>query len=202
MPRCNPEVDAYIARSAPFAQPILKKLRMLFHHGCPGLEEKIKWGCPSFEYKGMLCGMAAFKKHVAWGFWKAKLLKDPKGILKSTASSPMGGGSPTSVDELPPDAVLLGLIRQAVALNEAGVKLPAARKKQRPPLKVPADLTSALKKRPAASRTFAGFSPSHKREYVEWITQAKRPETRAARITQAVEWMADGKPRNWKYMKR
>lgn len=201
MPDRNAAVDAYIANAAPFARPIMVKLRQLFHKACPQIEEKIKWGCPSFEYKGMVGGFAAFKKHVSWGFWKASLLSDPKGVLKSTASSPMGGGSPGTVKELPADGVLIDLIKQAVQLNIDGVKLARPKNARRTPPKTPPDLAAAMKKNAKARATYEGFSPSHQREYVEWITEAKRPETRAKRIAQAIEWLAEGKSRNWKYQR-
>jgi hypothetical protein len=194
------EVDAYIASAAPFARPILKKLRELFHAACPQVEERLKWRCPSFEYKGMLGGMAAFKRHVSWGLWKAALLDDPDGILKSTASSPMGGGSPTDVSELPPDRAMLRLIGQAVRLNEQGVKLPRrSARGGKPPVRPPADLARALRAAPAARATWVAFSPSHRREYAEWILDARRPETRRRRVEQAIALLAEGKGRNWKY---
>ena len=194
------EVDAYIEKAQPFARPILNKIRTLFHRGCPQVEEKLKWSHPSFEYKGMLGGMAAFKQHVSWGFWKAALLNDPHGVMKSDASSPMGGGSPRALSELPSDQIILDLLKQAIELNEKGVKLPKRSGKRKPPAKVPADLSAALKKNAKAAATFEDFSPSHKREYIEWITEAKQDETRKRRLAQAIEWMAQGKARNWKYM--
>jgi uncharacterized protein YdeI (YjbR/CyaY-like superfamily) len=194
------EVDAYIAKAQPFARPILAKVRELFHKGCPELEEKLKWGHPSFEYKGMLGGMAAFKQHVAWGLWKASLLNDPHGIMKDDASSPMSAGKPAKVSDLPADRLILDLIRQAVDLNERGVKLPMRSGKKKPPPRVPADLAAALKKNAKAATVFAAFSPSNKRDYVEWITGAKQKQTRLRRLAQAIEWIAQGKPRNWKYM--
>jgi len=194
------EVDAYIERAQPFARPILKKLRALFHKGCPKLEEKIKWGMPSFEYKGMLGGIAGFKHHASWGFWKASLIKDPNGVMKSDTNSPMAGGSPKALSDLPKDKYILDLIRQAVELNDRGVKIPKRIGKPKPPPKVPAALSAALKKSAKARATFEAFSPSHKREYIEWIIEAKQDATRQRRIAQAIEWMSEGKPRNWKYM--
>jgi hypothetical protein len=197
-----PEVDRYIDAAAPFAQPILRRLRDLFHEASPLIQEKIKWGCPSFEHKGIVGGMAAFKKHVAWGLWKAALL-DGQGAMRSSASSHMSGGSPTDVSELPSDKTLLALIRKAVDLNERGVKTPKREKPKAKPLpKLPADFATALRAEPRAASTYKAFSPSHKREYVEWVTEAKQPQTRARRIAQAVAWMTEGKPRNWKYVKR
>jgi uncharacterized protein YdeI (YjbR/CyaY-like superfamily) len=194
----NAQVDAYIAKSPPFAQPILTRLRELFHRACPQLEEKLKWGVPSFEYKGMLGGMAAFKKHATWGLWKSKLLNDPKKVIDHPGS--MGAGKPSNISELPPDRDILDLIKQAVALNEKGVKLERPKPAKRPPPKAPPDLAAALKKNAKARATFDAFSPSHKREYIEWITEARQEETRKRRLAQAIEWMAHGKPRNWKYM--
>lgn len=202
MPRPNPQVDAYIANAAPFARPILVKLRKVFHKGSPKLEEKIKWGCPSFEYKGMVCGFAAFKKHVSWGFWKASLLKDPGGAMERDASSPFSGGRPTDVSQLPAERVLIDLVRQAVELNEKGVKNPKRAAQKNPPPRIPTDLAAALRKHAKAKRTYQNLSASHKREYVQWITEAKTDATRRRRLDQTMVWLAEGKPRNWKYMKQ
>jgi uncharacterized protein YdeI (YjbR/CyaY-like superfamily) len=194
------EIDAYIAGAQPFARPVLVKIRSLFHKACPEIEEKLKWGMPSFEYKGIVGGAAAFKKHVTFGFWKARLLNDPRGLLAGKQSGPMGSGKLTDISQLPPDAVVIDLIKQAVALNELGVKAHRKPSVKRPPPKVPPDIAAALKKNANAAATFKAFSPSHQREYVEWITQAKQNETRQRRLKQAIQWMAQGKPRNWKYV--
>ena len=202
MPNHNPQVDAYIERAQPFARPILQKLRKLFHKASPGIEEKLKWGVPSFEYKGIVGGFAAFKQHVNWGLWKASLLHDPTGAMRPDTSSPMSGGKITSVRDLPPDSVMLDLIRQAVDLNERGVKVPRQKPAKRPLPRTPADLAAALKANARAASIFRAFPPSHRRDYIEWITEAKQPATRARRLEQAVTWIAAGKPRNWKYMAR
>jgi uncharacterized protein YdeI (YjbR/CyaY-like superfamily) len=194
----SPAFDAYIAKSAEFARPILKKLRDLFHKGCPQIQETMKWSAPFFEYMGVVAGMAAFKSHIRFGFWKGKLLSDSHGPAPR-----MGDTKITDISQLPPDDVLLGYIREAVALNEQGVKRPPPRRKARKEaLKVPAYLQAALKKNPKARATFQAFSPSHKREYIEWLTEAKQEETRQKRLATAIEWMAEGKPRMWKYMQK
>lgn len=193
----NPAVDAYIAKSAEFARPILKRLRALMHKACPTVEETIKWGVPHFEYKGVIAGMAAFKQHAAFGFWKRRLMKDPAGFF-SKGESGMGGRKIRSVDELPSDAVLHGYMREAVALNEQGATVPRSTRKK-PPVRVPPYLAAALKKNAKARRTFENFSASQRREYVEWLTDAKREATRERRLATAIEWMAKGKARNWKY---
>ncbi len=193
-------VDAYIAKSADFAQPILRKIRKLFHQGCPRIEERIKWGCPHFDYKGMLGGMAAFKKHVSFGFWKSRLMSDPKKLFTTGPKASMcviKAGSPA---DLPPDRVFIQYVKEAAALNDGDVKAPRTPAKTRKPLRTPADLTAALKKNAKAHATFAAFSPSRKGEYIQWITEAKRDETRRKRLATAIQWMAAGKPRNWKYM--
>src|SRR5688572_29538289 len=138
------DVDAYIERAQPFARPILRKLRALFHRACPAVEERLKWGAPSFEYKGMLGGMAAFKQHVRWGLWKAKLLKDPHGLLRGEGGS--GWGKATTVSELLRDAIVIDLIKQAAALNDKGVKSPARAAAKPPVPKTPSDLAAALRK--------------------------------------------------------
>lgn len=197
------QVDAYVARSPEFARPILGRLRELVHDGCPEVAETLKWGAPHFEYHGLLAGMAAFKEHVSFGFWKGRLLEDPGGIL-----GPAGfGGSGTlrlaSVGDLPSEDVIRDYLRRAMELNEQGVKLPrAAPAVDRPALDVPEDLRAALETNPAARATFDDFSYSHRREYVEWITEAKREETRQKRLATALEWLAEGKSRNWKYERK
>lgn len=203
MGRRHPGVDAYIVHSAPFARPILKHLRQLVHTGCPEVEEKLKWGFPHFDYKGMFCHMAAFKAHAIFGFWKSGLLMRGKGSLARPAEKAMGDfGRITSVDDLPSDRTLIGLVRRAKKLNDEGVKVarrkPAAVRAARPP----AWFMSALRKNAKALAAFQGFSPSQKRAYVEWISEAKREDTRARRMAQAVAWMAAGKSRNWKYERK
>jgi len=198
MTNTTPAVDAYIAKSAEFAKPILRKIRELFHKGCPEVEEVIKWGVPHFEYKGMLGSMAAFKQHTAFGFWKSGLLKD-KHKLFDGSSPAMGGRRVTDLSELPADKILLEYVREAAALNEQGVKAPSRRKPKKE-LTIPYFFMEALRRNKKALATFEAFSPSHKREYVEWITEAKQEATREKRLATAIEWLAEGKPRNWKYM--
>jgi uncharacterized protein YdeI (YjbR/CyaY-like superfamily) len=197
--KANPAVDAYIREAAPFARPILKKVRALFHKACPDIEETMKWSFPHFEYRGVVGSMAAFKRHAVFGFWKASLLPDPHGLLSVDGKTEMCRARFTDVSELPPDRVLLTYIRAAVALNEQGVRVKRPKREKRPEAEVPADLRAALKKNKKALATFEGFSPSHRREYLEWITEAKQEATRQKRIAQAIEWMAEGKSRHWKY---
>jgi hypothetical protein len=199
MPSKDTRIDAYIAKSADFAKPILKHIRKLVHASCPQVEEKMKWSFPHFDCKGMLCSMAAFKGHCSFGFWKGELIlgQGPGGA----DGEGMGHfGRLTAVSDLPGDKVLLGYIQKAVKLNEAGVKKPVApRPEARKQLVVPDYFTAALKKNKKALAAFEGFSNSHKKEYVEWITEAKQEEARARRLQTALQWLAEGKSRNWKY---
>ncbi len=198
-------IDGYIAKARPFAQPILTHFRELVHKACPDCAETIKWGMPFFEYRGTLCNMAAFKEHCAVGFWKASLLPDPEKLLQRGEGAPAMGnlGRLTSVKDLPADRILLSYIKSAAALNEEGVqRRPTAAASPRPPANVPSYLSAALKKHPKASATFKKFSPSHKRDYIEWLTEAKTEATRERRLETAIAWMEEGKPRNWKYMKK
>jgi uncharacterized protein YdeI (YjbR/CyaY-like superfamily) len=200
--KSHPDFDAYILKAAPFARPILKKVRALFHQACPGIEETMKWSFPHFEYRGIVGSMAAFKQHATFGFWKASLMNDPCGLLSADGDTAMGRATFTDVSELPPDNVLLEYIREAVALNEQGVKVAKPKRQKKPEAEVPADLWAALKKNKKALAAFEAFSPSHRREYVEWITEAKQEATRNKRVAQAVEWIAGGKSRNWKYQRK
>ena len=202
MARKDSRVDACIAKSAPFAQPILKHIRKLVHAGCPEVEETIKWQFPSFMYKGMVCGMAAFKNHCTFGFWKHELIFGKEKLVANGDERGMGQfGRITSLSDLPEDNVLLGYIKEAVRLNDEGVKVPSrARPKKKMPLVVPDYFMKELKKNKKALAVFEGFSYSHKKEYTEWITEAKAEATRKRRIDTAIQWMTEGKARNWKYM--
>jgi uncharacterized protein YdeI (YjbR/CyaY-like superfamily) len=196
----NPRVDAYIAAAAPFARPILARIRAAFHAGCPAVEERIKWGAPSFEYKGMLGGMAAFQRHVAFGFWKSRLMKDFERAFGRPGRASAMGARVESLKDLPPRTVLVALVREAKRLNDEGAREPRlARPRGRIRVTVPADLKAALANRPAARTFFAGLAPSHRRDYVEWITEAKSPATRARRLATTVAWLAASRRRNWKY---
>lgn len=199
MGKKDPRVTAYIEKAQPFARPILKRLRALVHETCPKTEETLKWSMPTFMYEGeMLCGFAAFKAHATFGFWKGSLIVDAQGRKVEDAMGQFG--RLTGVADLPSKAVLVGYIKKAMKLNEAGVKVArATTAKSKAPVKVPADLAAALKQSKKAAAAFADFSPGHRREYVEWIEEAKRPETRAKRLATAIEWLAERKHRNWKY---
>jgi uncharacterized protein YdeI (YjbR/CyaY-like superfamily) len=199
MGKKDQRVDAYIAKSADFAKPILNHLRSIIHEACPDVEEAYKWSFPCFMYKGMFCNMAAFKEHCAFGFWKSSLIVDKKGQSLEKAMGQFG--RITKLSDLPPKKVLTEYIRLAKKLNDDGVKAPTRVKPKTPrELIVPDDLAKALKGNKAAQATFDKFSPSNKREYVDWITEAKAEATRARRLETAVLWMAEGKTRNWKYM--
>ena len=203
----DPRIDAYIEGAAPFAQPILSHVRDLVHEACPQVEETVKWGMPTFVHAGgILCGMAAFKQHASFGYWKHALVVGEGGHADGAPGDdrPRDGmgsyGKLASLKDLPPKRTLLAHIRKAMKLNEDGVKAPARRKSApKPPPEAPADLVAALNKNKAAQAAYDAFPPGCKREYVEWIVEAKREETRAKRLAQAVEWMAEGKRRNWKY---
>ena len=195
----DPRIDAYIARSAPFAQPILTRLRKLVHTACPEAGETIKWGMPSFMYRDkILCGMAAFKAHATFGFWHQGMEKlMAKEIGKTYAAMGLMGRL-TGLQDLPGDNVLIHYIRTAKKLHDSGAPT-RAKPKPKPALPVPADLAAALKRSKKAAAAWVGFSPSARREYIEWITEAKRDETRATRLATTLQWVAAGKPRNWKY---
>ena len=195
-------VDAYIARSAKFAQPILTHLRTLVHAACPSAIETIKWGFPHFEHKGVLCSMASFKAHCAFGFWHADMRA--KAGARTGSDAAMGQfGRITKLADLPKDAALKALIRQAAALNESGVKSArAASPEPKAPPQVPADLALALRTNRVAQANFDAMSLSHRREYIEWLVGAKRDDTRSKRLATAIEWIGEGKSKEWKYRAR
>jgi uncharacterized protein YdeI (YjbR/CyaY-like superfamily) len=204
MGKKDPRVDDYIAKAADFAKPILTHVREVMHTACPDVEENWKWSFPVFIYKGgILCNLAAFKAHCSFGFWKASLMSDPDNILETKDKDGMGHlGKIATLKDLPKDAVLKRYIKEAMKLNDDGVKLPPRKRpteKQKSELVVPEQLAKALSKSKKARDIFEAFSYSHRKEYIRWIEEAKTDVTRDKRIAQAIEWMADGKGRNWKY---
>jgi len=195
-------IDNYIAKSADFAKPILNHLRKLIHTACTDVEETIKWGFPHFDYKGMMCSTAAFKSHCAFNFWKASLMKDADVFTENNKSAMGHYGKITGLDDLPSDKIIIARIKEAMKLNDEGIKLPERNKPERSEVVVPDSLQSELAKNKKAAVTFNNFSPSQKREYTDWIIDAKTEETRNKRIATAVEWISEGKIRNWKYLKK
>lgn len=197
----NPKVDAYIAKAAPFAQPILRAIRERVMDSGVELEETLKWNSPSWTHEGkLLCGMAAFKAHCVFGFWH----KDMQAEIAAAGKDKVGVGGIhrerlVSLDEVPSAAAMKKLMRRAVELALSD-KPAMKRSGPKPEAEVPEDLQRALARNKAAAAQFKAFTPGKRREYIEWITEAKREATRLARLEQAIEWIAEGKPRNWKYM--
>lgn len=199
MRRKDTRVDTYIAKAAPFARPILQHVRKLVHAGCRDVQETMKWSMPHFEHHGIMIGMAAFKEHCSIGFWKGEL------ILGKRAGSDGGMGhfgKIKSVKDLPPDKQFIAYVRQAAALNERGIKKPADVKPRpaRRELTIPEYFRAALRKNKKAATTFEGFSYTNKKEYIDWLSEARREETRSRRLETAISWLEQGKVRNWKYL--
>lgn len=200
MKHTDPRVDEYIKNAQPFARPILTHIRELMHKGCPELTEGIKWGMPYFEYHGVIASMAAFKEHAVFGFWKEDLIPGMKKYIKEKEA--MGSwGRITSLDGIPPDKDIIEFVRIAAKLNEEGVK--SLKRKPKPVVvNMPDDFMNAIRANKKALETYENFSPSNKRDYTDWINDAKSEKTRSERMKTAIEWMSEGKPRMWKYMKK
>ncbi len=194
------KTDEYISKANDFAVPVLAHLRQIIHEECPDIKEVIKWGFPCFDYKGFLCGMSAHKTHCSFLFWKGTLMTDPDGVMEIAGKTGMGHfGKITSIKDLPEEKVLRKYIREAMELNISGVKVPK-KKTPKKELVIPAYFMNAFEKNDAALTSFNDFSYTNKKEYVEWVTNAKTEKTREKRLVQSVEWMAEGKVRNWKYV--
>jgi uncharacterized protein YdeI (YjbR/CyaY-like superfamily) len=197
MPKTDKRVDAYIAKAKPFAQPILEYLRDIIHEGCPEAIETIKWGMPAFEHKGPLAGFAGFKEHCAFHFWKSSLVLDKEDKKPRTA---MGSfGRITSIKDLRPRKKMVEYVRRATALNEQGIKVERAKPKRGQTIEAPAFMMSAIRTNKKALATWNQFPYSKKKDYIEWVTEAKTDETRDNRLITTVEWLSEGKSRNWKY---
>ncbi len=198
-------IDNYILNSAEYAWPILDHLRELVHKACPEVEETIKWSFPHFQYKGILCSMAAFRHHCAFGFWRASQMKDPNKVLNIVGKTAMGSlGKITSVKDLPSNKILLSYIKEAMKLNDEAAKLPAVSKPKltAKDIVVPDDLAKVFKRNKLAHAAFKGFSYSNQKDYVQWLTEAKTEATRTKRLRMAIVLMEEGKIRNWKYVKK
>ncbi len=198
MATTDPRIAAYIERAAPFAQPILAQLRSAVHAGCPGVVETIKWGMPFYLHGDrILANMAAFKQHCSFRFWNGR-----EAAEHGKSDEAMGQfGRLATLRDLPPKRELVLVVKQAVALIDAGGTQTRATKPRSPAAQpdMPAELGHALARHAPARKTFEALSPSQRREYIEWIAEAKRDETRARRLAQAIEWLAEGKSRHWKY---
>jgi uncharacterized protein YdeI (YjbR/CyaY-like superfamily) len=207
MEQFDPRVDAYIAKSADFAKPILTHIREVVHRASPAITETIKWGMPFFDYKGPVCQVAAFKQHCGFGFWRASRLSDPHKVLNTGEEASAGSfGRIDSLSDLPADDILIAYVQEAMRLNETGEKAGMKVKKDKPPVQkkevaVPEEFLTGLDENPVADENFNKFSPSKQREYLDWFAETKTEATRLKRIQQALEWIAEGKSRNWKYQK-
>ena len=204
MEKYDARIDAYIQKSEPFAQPILTHIRQVVHAACPEATETVKWGFPHFEYHGVLCNMASFKKHCSFGFWKASLLSDPHKLLHVAEKAGMGHfGQIQNLADLPADGILTQYIQEAAKLNKENIKKEAkpkaATSKQN--LVIPEYFQDALNHNEKAKQVFDNFSYSNQKEYITWLTDAKTEATRLKRQETALEWIAEGKSRNWKYEK-
>jgi uncharacterized protein YdeI (YjbR/CyaY-like superfamily) len=197
MAKRDARIDAYIAKQADFAKPILKHLREVVREACPDVEETIRWGAPSFQYQGPLCQLAAFKQHCAFILWKGPLILAKNGVRADEAMGHFGRLA--KVSDLPSKKTLTGYIKTAMKLNETGVKVPRAKPAAPKKVAAPAYLKTALAKNRKAHTTFANFSQSHRKEYIQWLTEAKSEDTRKRRLATAIEWMSEGKHRMWKY---
>ena len=199
----DPRVDAYIAKQKDFAKPVLVHLRDLVHAVCPDVEETIKWSAPFFVYRGaVLCSVAAFKEHAVFGFWKSSLIE---GLGPNSANGGGAAGSMgrlTSIRDLPGKKQLTAFIKAAMTLNEEGIAVARPKGARKAEPTIPRELAGALARNKKAAAGFDKLPPSHRREYIDWITEAKREATRANRVAQAVAWMAEGKSRNWKHEDR
>lgn len=202
MGKKDKRIDAYIEKAQAFARPVLKHLRDIVHQGCPDVEETIKWGMPSFDYKGPFCSIASFKEHAVFGFWKAALMKDAE-KMKDNQQNAMGhGGRIRSLADLPSDKVLLAWVKEAAKLNDIGAKLPPRKKTEAKEVVMPDYFAKALGNNKKARKVFEAGSPSFRKEYIQWITEAKTDETRDRRMETAIEWISEGKGRNWKYERK
>ena len=200
MEHFDPRIDDYIAKAPAYAKPIITHIRTLIHHAVPNIVETVKWSHPHFDYKGPAFGMGAFKEHMGLNFWKSGLMDDPHHIFKESDGNAGSIGKIKSLADLPADDILIDYFRRAILLNEQGIKAaPRKAPAEKKELPVPDDLIAAFKTNTDAMQHFEKFSPSARREYLEWLEEAKSEATRAKRLETMIEWVSEGKNRHWKY---
>jgi hypothetical protein len=203
MSRRSEEVSAYIEAAAPFARSIMKRIRTAAHAADPSITEAMKWSCPAFMGRGILANVGAFKAHVRFGFWRGKDMKDLNEHFEKSKTESVCAWKVEHVRDLPPKETLVAWFQEALALDatlsQPSKKKSSARRAPDRKVAVPEDFAAALAGNAAANATFEAFPYSKRKDYVEWITGAKREATRARRLAQAIEWLAEGKSRNWKY---
>lgn len=203
MENYNTKVDEYIEKSQDFAKPILHYIREIVHAICPDTEEAIKWKFPTFMYKGkILCSMVSFKQYCSLGFWLHDEMKTLKNIETDVEKTNMFSlGKIMKIEDLPSKPLLKKMILEAMELTDMGVTLKKA-SPSKTETEVPDYFQNALQHNKKASEIFIKGSPSFRKEYINWITEAKTEATRNKRMEQAIEWISEGKARNWKYMKK
>jgi uncharacterized protein YdeI (YjbR/CyaY-like superfamily) len=201
MEQYDARVDDYIENAATFAQPILRHIRNVVHAASPLITETIKWGMPFYEYKGQVCHMAAFKEHCAFGFWRASSLDDPQGLLKIGDATAGSFGRINTLADLPADETIKHFVLLVIEKNASGKKVPVVKKAptEKAALVTPDYFEVLLNEHPKAKEVFEKFSYSHKKEYLEWIIDAKTDATRQKRLDTTIEWLTEGKSRMWKY---
>ena len=192
----DPRIDAYLARVQPFARPILEHVRERVHTVVPDVEETLKWSMPAYTRNGaILLITAAFKSHVALNFWRGQEMRGD--AAKDDAMGQFG--KITSLGDLPANAELDALMAEATRLATAPKAPRKVKHEPKPPAEVHPEFAAALAANPKAKTALDGFAPSARRDYLDWIADAKQDATRAKRIATAVEWLAEGKKRHWKY---
>jgi uncharacterized protein YdeI (YjbR/CyaY-like superfamily) len=160
------------------------------------VEETLKWSMPAYTLGGKIVLItASFKAHMALNFWRGQELRGE--FAKAEAMGQFG--KIASMEDLPPDAELDRLIREAA---ELAATAPAPRKvkhEPKPPAELHPEFAAALDANPKAKAVLDAFPPSAQRDYLDWIAEAKQDVTRAKRIATAIEWLSAGKRRHWKY---
>ncbi|SEW41674.1 Uncharacterized conserved protein YdeI, YjbR/CyaY-like superfamily, DUF1801 family [Chryseobacterium wanjuense] len=203
MEKYDTKVDEYIEKSPDFAKPILQYLRETIHEVCPDAEEAIKWKFPTFMYKGkILCSITSFKQYCSMGFWLHGEMKTIKELETNAEKSSMFSlGKITKMEDLPAKPLLKKAILEAMELTDMGVTMKKAvpSKTETP---IPDYFKEVLQHNKKAWEVFEKGSPSFRKEYINWITEAKTEATRNKRMEQAIEWISEGKGRNWKYEKK
>ncbi|WPU95271.1 YdeI/OmpD-associated family protein [Mucilaginibacter sabulilitoris] len=203
MKNFDPKVDEYIATSADFAKPVLEHWRQLIHDNCPDVVEAIKWGFPHFDYKGdFMCVIASYKNHCSFTFLKAELMNDAR-LKDSKTLKPIQRflGKVTKLSDLPPDEEFIGMLKEAMVLNEKGIKVMAPKSDKPKVLEMPDYFSEKLAGNAKAKAVFESKSDSFRKDYIIWISDAKTDATRQKRMEEAIEWIAEGKGRFWKYEK-
>lgn len=195
MNEASENITAYIEKATPEFKEVMIALRSVLNNPNFDIKEDWKWGAPNFNNEGMICWLAHFRNHVGMNFFKGTLIKDKYNLFTHYREEKGNRQLKFSdINQIIPEQIEY-YIEEAIKLNQENIKVV----KKEIDTSLPLDLETELNNNPKAKMFFESLAPSYKRDYIEWIEEAKREATRTKRLATTMEWLSEGKKKNWKY---